>query len=176
MTQTLDVQIGSLPGARLIELPYADGELVFDIVLPAEESSLAELERTFDAATLEGGVAALSRSEAIVRLPKLKLAGASFDLARALRKLGIKALFSSAADLSGISGKPGDLVVDSVYHGVFVEVSERGTEAAGATAIAMTRSRKPVIEIDRPFLFLVRDRKSGLVLFLGRVSDPGAEG
>ena len=89
---------------------------------------------------------------------------------------------SRRADFTGIAApvKLEDrLVVNEVFHKAFVSVDEKGTEAAAATAVVMMRatSMRPVSEpkpfvADHPFLFLIRDTKSGLVLFLGRVADP----
>jgi len=83
------------------------------------------------------------------------------------------------ADFTGIAkpASPGDeLVMDNIFHKGFVRVDEKGTEAAAATAMVMrVRSMLSLpreIKADRPFLLLIRDRESGLVLFLGRVSDP----
>ena len=85
---------------------------------------------------------------------------------------------AAAADLSGIAGRPGELVVSAVVHKAFVEVAEEGTEAAAATGVAMkmTALRPPerhvVFRADRPFVYLVREKASGCVLFAGVVVKP----
>jgi serpin B len=98
------------------------------------------------------------------------------------------ALTRFQADFSGINGKqprdPESLFVSGVFHRAFVETNERGTEAAAATAILMlaaTAARPskppeiPIFRADHPFLFAIRDRKSGAILFIGRMVDPTRE-
>jgi len=89
-----------------------------------------------------------------------------------LRELGMREAFSSGADLSGIGD--GELFVDFVIHDTFVDVNEEGTEAAAATAVGVEESG-PVnpfeMTVDRPFFFVIRDRPTDAVLFLGRVTD-----
>ena len=94
-----------------------------------------------------------------------------------MEALGIHEAFTPEADLSGIAGAPGDLMVDAVVHKAFVAVDERGTEAAAATGIGvvLTSYTPPaVFQADRPFVFLIQDDASGLVLFMGRLADPTA--
>jgi len=93
-----------------------------------------------------------------------------------LAPLGMADAFSSLhADFSGMIGGR-DLVVDEVYHKAFVALDEAGTEAAAATAVVakVVAIPSPPIEVrvDRPFLFLIRDRETGTILFLGRVLNP----
>lgn len=90
----------------------------------------------------------------------------------------------SQADFSGINGyKPPDekaLFISDVFHKAFVDVNEEGTEAAAATAIVMIEAMAmaykpppiPIFRADHPFLFAIRDRVSGAILFLGRITDP----
>jgi serpin B len=94
------------------------------------------------------------------------------------------------ADFSGINGyEPPDeesLFLSAVFHKAFVEVHEEGTEAAAATAAVVTRDGAalwptkpppvPIFRADHPFVFAIRDRKSGAILFLGRMADPSREG
>jgi len=87
----------------------------------------------------------------------------------------------SQADFSGISGHKHAFYIGAVFHKAFVEVNEEGTEAAAATAVAMPRSLLakplpvPTFRADHPFLFAIRDRMSGAILFLGRITDPTRE-
>jgi serpin B len=119
-----------------------------------------------------------------VYLPKLKM-DASFDLGKALKALGMKRAFTTEAQFDGLSearSPGGKLYVSKVLHKAFVEVNEKGTEAAAATAVILKKKGKPkppetvpfmpTFRADKPFVFLIRDRKSGTVLFLGRVLDP----
>ena len=80
--------------------------------------------------------------------------------------------FSERADFSGMTGRR-DLAISEVYHKAFVALDEAGTEAAAATAVVMVMGLPPEprveVRVDRPFLFLIRDRETGTILFLGRV-------
>src|SRR5690606_20775706 len=88
-----------------------------------------------------------------------------------LAALGMPTAFSGAADFSGMI-EGGGLYLDQVEHEAFVEVDEQGTRAAAATGGEMAASHGPTITIDRPFIYLIRDRGAGTILFIGRVVDP----
>ena len=96
-----------------------------------------------------------------------------------LSAMGMPLAFDSdEADFSGMGGEQGDISIGEVIHKTFIKVNERGTEAAAATgviAVGSSREKPPVIRADHPFLFVLRDRGSGAILFMGRVVDPRAE-
>ncbi|MFT3925638.1 MAG: serpin family protein [Myxococcales bacterium] len=174
MERQADYALGMLgEDTTVLELPYAGGELSMVIVLPGGESMPKE---AFDADVLGRTLERLEPAKAKLQLPRFTAKLDSVELIPMLKELGIKALFSSQADLSGIAGKPGDLYVSHVLHGAFVDVNEKGTEASGATAVGIrTRALPapvPVLTINRPFAFLIRQVSSGLVLFAGRIGDP----
>ena len=122
-------------------------------------------------------------------LPRFKMIWGTVDMCACLKALGMTLAFDrSQADLSGVNGRQAPsqeaLFISRVLHEAFVEVNEEGTEAAAATAMEMTLGMAvslsnlpavPVFRADHPFLFAVRDRKSGTILFLGRVADPTRE-
>ena len=91
--------------------------------------------------------------------------------------MGMPQAFSRQADFSGMTGKP-EFRISAAIHKAYIDVNEEGTEAAAATAIGMRATAmrvepEPVVfEADHPFLFMIRDRKTGAILFLGRVVDP----
>ena len=88
-----------------------------------------------------------------------------------LTALGMPTAFGGAADFSGmIDG--GGLSLDQVEHEAFVEVDEQGTRAAAATGGDMVASHGPTITVDRPFIYLIRDRGAGTILFIGRGHRP----
>lgn len=158
---------------QVVRLPFADGDVVCDLVLPRGTTSLADAER----AMLDGGYAARFASESVrVALPKFTVAG-KVRLREALERLGLKQAFDGErADFSGMR-KEKDLCVAEVVHETWIAVDEKGAEATAATAVVMKRAgaerpRDPkVFAADRPFAFVLRHR-SGLVLFAGRVMDP----
>ena len=108
-----------------------------------------------------------------VIIPKFKITS-SFDLEDYLKKMGMEDAFTGAADFSGMTGKK-DLQIDKVVHKAFIEVNEKGTEAAASTAVTMRKSSAamlPVFRADHPFLYFVKDNKTGSILFMGQVMNP----
>ena len=110
-----------------------------------------------------------------VLLPKFKTTS-GFQLEKILGSMGMPQAFSRSADFSGMTGQR-ELFISAVIHKAFVNVDERGTEAAAATAVVMTRAGPPgprpaVFRADHPFLFLIRDNRTGSILFLGRLMNP----
>ena len=111
-----------------------------------------------------------------VSLPRFKLT-AECELRDALSALGMPVAFKPGeADFSGITGTR-DLAISAVVHKAFVEVEEKGTEAAAATGVVFARTaaiaQPPVIfRADHPFFFLIRDVQTGTILFLGRLVRP----
>ena len=129
--------------------------------------------------------ARLKSEEIVLHLPKLKLEPPLFALKTTLAALGMENAFDvpeGSANFNGIAPRrPNDyLYISDVFHKTFVEIDEKGTEAAAATAVVMMRATaaieekpKPLeIRVDRPFLFAIQHRPSGACLFIGRVTDP----
>jgi serpin B len=113
----------------------------------------------------------------ILTLPKFKMTQ-QFQLQSALGSMGMPLAFGAQADFSGITGNR-DLLISAVIHKAYVDVNEEGTEAAAATAVVMRGNMArmqepatPVFRADHPFIFLIRDNRSGGILFMGRVADP----
>lgn len=167
-----ELRRGVLFGCTLVELDYRSGELSFLGLLPDAPNGLPDLEtqlKMLEPGTLE---AALERSKASVRLPRLQLK-ARFDLIPTLTALGVTDVFDSAlADLSGIDPRR-EIFVDPFVHESWMTLNEEGTEAAAATAaVVTTKSAKIPISFDHPFLFFIRDNLTGAIIFTGRVVDP----
>jgi serpin B len=156
-----------------IELPYEGERMSMVLLVPRERDGLPALEESLTATNLEGWLDGLSEKTVFVSMPRFKLED-RFHLEETLPAMGMPLAFTAGqADFSGICGSPGSIWIDLVIHQTFIEVNEEGTEAAGATAVVMKRGGgPPIIRADHPFLFLIRDRATGAILFLGRVSDP----
>ncbi|WP_437298331.1 serpin family protein [Sorangium sp. So ce426] len=170
MTNHAQVRYGEGDGYEALELPYDGGELSMVLVLPSE---LGGFEAGLDRERLEGVLASLGSRSVTMALPRFKIAS-TLDLARPLEDLGMPAAFSDRADFSGIDGQ-GGLFITDVLHEAFVSVNEAGTEAAAATAMVIGETSAPepaTIRFDRPFLFVIRDRATSAILFVGRVADP----
>jgi len=161
---------------QVIELPYKGEHLSMIVLLPREVDSLSELEKKLTLENLNSWLQKLRKQEMMVYLPKFKMTS-GFELAEILAAMGMPAAFFGA-DFSGMNGRK-DLSISNVIHKAFVEVNEEGTEAAAATAVIMERvamSIEPVFRADHPFVFIIKDNRSGSILFMGRVSNPKETG
>jgi serpin B len=184
MARTARLRFANRGGTKLLELPYAGDELSMVVILPPEGQSP---DPWLTAANLEG-IGRLPLQEVEVWLPRFKIdPPAPTRLNPVLEALGMRRAFvPGAAEFEGIAEPtdPADkLFVSAVFHRAFVEVNEEGTEAAAATAVTMMRTGGAMddagparFHADRPFLFLIREQRTGLVLFVGRVGDPSAAG
>ncbi|MBI5089234.1 MAG: serpin family protein [Actinobacteria bacterium] len=173
MSRTMQMDHASGDGWQAVELPYANGSLAMLIIVP-ESGFLALFEETF---LLSDSVPYLAPRQVQLRLPRFDIES-KLPLADQLVEMGMGDAFSfENADFSGITDAA-DLAISAVVHQANITVTEAGTEAAAATAVVMQpTSAAPEDElielvVDRPFVFAVRDRKTGAVLFLGRVADP----
>ena len=161
-------------GFQALEVPYGNDFVVMLLLLP-DEGQFEAVERELDV----GSVVALTRSvnsaEVALALPRFRVES-SFALRESLSRIGIKGAFAPGADFTRVSEEPG-FALGEVLHKAVVDVDERGTEAAAATVgflLGAPQERPPPIEfrVDRPFLFLIEDKPTGTILFLGRVLDP----
>ena len=167
-------EVSSL-NSKILELPYAGDEVSMYILLPNSINGLAALESQLTSAKLNNAIAMMSSAQVDVSIPKFKMT-LKVQLAKMLMAMGMKDLFG-AADLSGIDGTR-DLVVSKVVHKAYIDVNEEGTEAAAATAVVveLTSFWPPkTFKADHPFLFFIREKVTGSILFSGRVMNPQEE-
>jgi serpin B len=163
-------------GYQAVLLPYRDVGLAMAVLLP--DGPLTALRPKVAAAGLGGLLAGTATHQVTLSLPRFRLE-AAFDLIPALERLGITEAFGGDADFGGItSAEP--LQIGAVAHKAYIDVDERGTEAAAATGVvirtrAAVRPLQPVtMVVDRPFLFAIVDTSTSLPVFLGQVVRPGA--
>ena len=163
---------------QILELPYYGEKCSLVVLLPAAKpGALEELEKHLSAQRLAQWTEALPRQEVQVFLPKFKLSWGPASLNEALGALGIREAFSpESADFSGMSPEAG-LYIGNVLHKANVEVDEAGTVAAAASAVEFLPGSAgpramPVFLADRPFMFFIRDKVEGAILFMGRLTDP----
>ena len=159
---------------QVIEMPYKGEKVSMVVLLPRKVDGLAALEKHLAAEKLSGWLGKLRRGKGDTLFPRFKLIS-RFDLSGKLQNLGMKKAFSDA-DFSRMDGTT-KLYLSAVFHKAFVEVNEEGTEAAAATgAVVGLRSirRGPSFRADHPFLFLIRDKATGSILFLGRYVSPAS--
>lgn len=158
---------------QILEMPYKGDELSMIVLLP-KEGFQENLER-LDAEKLQELRESLVNKEVEVYIPKFKFETKYF-MVETLKEMGMPTAFTEAADFSGIDGT-GDLAISNVIHQAFVEVNEEGTEAAAATAVvvgitSIDPKEIPEFRADHPFTFVIQERKTGSILFLGKVANP----
>ncbi len=154
---------------RAVEVPYGGEAFAMTVVLPAEGTTPAELMSDFDAADWEILVTGLTSERLVLSLPRFELEYER-KLNEILAELGMPEAFTPAADFSRLS--PVGVWIDEVRHKTFVRVDEEGTEAAAVTSVAGPTSAPPAFRADRPFVFVIRERFSGTILFIGQLVDP----
>jgi serpin B len=137
--------------------------------------TLEGLERVLNPAKFAAWTAALRSQKVAVIIPKFRISW-GLRLNGALQGLGVRDAFNpERADFAGMDGRPHRLYLSDVLHQTFIDVSEKGTEAAAASAMAMTKSSPAMFYADHPFLFFIRESATGSILFMGRLADPHGE-
>jgi serpin B len=167
---------GSENSWEAVGLPYKDP--AFDLVLVQPRgTSLEDLEKKLRKEGVGPIVAGMESTSVDLALPRFKVDGEARSLKAMLQGLGVRALFEQGScDLSGLSPR-NDLFVSEVVHKAFIDVHEKGTEAAAATAVVgqlRSKLRRPdkVVKFDQPFVFFLRHTPTKLVLFAGHVTKP----
>ncbi|HTU26915.1 MAG TPA: serpin family protein [Pirellulales bacterium] len=177
MHQTHRLGYAAADEVQILEMPYGRREdLSMVVLLPDEIDGLAALEKRLTSAQLEKWLGELRTTRVIVSLPRFKMTS-DFSLSNALSALGMPLAFTDKADFSRMTSEE-PLSIGAVVHKAFVDVNEEGTEAAAATAVAIgalaIRETEPPknFKADHPFVFLIRERRTNSILFLGRVVNP----
>ncbi len=158
---------------QAVTLSYDGNELSMVILLPAT-GEFSTFESSLDFRKLQEIINNLQYQEVALTMPKFEFES-SFDLKKTLSDMGMPVVFSSDADFSGMNGRR-NLSITDVVHKAFVSVDEAGTEAAAATAVIVGETSIPMelvnVNIDRPFIFMIRDIETGALLFVGRILNP----
>ncbi|XP_044885877.1 neuroserpin [Mauremys mutica] len=160
---------------QVLEIPYEGDEISMMIVLSRQEVPLVTLEPLVKAQLIEEWANSVKKQKVEVYLPRFT-AEQEVDLKDVLKGLGITEIFSRNADLTAMSDSE-ELYLAKAIHKSFLEVNEEGAEAAAASGmIAISRMAVlyPQVIVDHPFFFLVRNRRTGTILFMGRVMHPEA--
>ena len=152
---------------QAVELPYGGGALSMVIIVP---NDLAAYEAALTSESLAATIASIKDGGIHLSLPKWT-ARTHVTLTDTLAAMGMPTAFTSSADFSGMVDG-GGLWLDRVEHEAFVDVDEQGTRAAAATGGVMLGSHGPTVAVNRPYVYVIRDRGAGTILFIGRVTDP----
>lgn len=164
-------------GVQILEMPYQGDKMAMVVLLPREKDGIGKLEALLSAGEVAAWVESLRPSDTIcVHLPKFKVTYGTKEMTGLFKAMGM-ALPFEAADFAGMNGRK-DLFISAIFHKGFVDVNEEGTEAAAATAVSapccesVVVAPPPVFRADHPFVFLIREKASGNILFLGRLMNP----
>lgn len=158
---------------QILELPYKGGKISMLILLPTE--SLDSIESSLTSEKLSEYKLQMKETKLdAIYLPKFEF-DTKYFMKEALISLGMPTAFdSNSADFSGMD-RTGGLYISQVIHQAFVKVDEQGTEAAAATAVMMAKAvamPRNVFRADHPFIFIIQEKDTGNILFMGRVTDP----
>ena len=162
---------------QAIEMPYNGEKLSMIVLLPKDKYGINEVEKTLNSSNLEKWISEMKNQKVKVYFPKFELK-TNYELENTLSSMGMKNAFSNA-DFSGMDGRK-DLAISQVIHKAYIEVNEKGTEAAAVTAVVVTLTCSPyskpevppVFRADHPFMFFIIDNQTGSILFMGRVTTP----
>ena len=155
---------------KILQMPYADSDLAFLVLLPVRPDGLADLETRLEGAFLDRLLEQLRPQGVAVTLPRFELDSRT-ELQQVLQRLGMVEAFGGKADFSRMTD--GAIHIDEVIHHGHIKVDEQGTTAAAATAVMMEKSMGlSFFRATHPFLFMIRDTATGSILFLGRLMNP----
>ncbi|MEA1886712.1 MAG: serpin family protein [Bacteroidota bacterium] len=174
MHQKENFNVIEIDNAKIVELPYGQGNYTMVVVLPGENITTGDLATSLTTESWKGWMESLSGNthEVDLSLPRFK-----YRYKRRLNddliNMGMGIAFTDNADFSNISDVPS--WISRVLHESFIETNEEGTEAAAVTVVEFVNTSVPVtitINVNRPFLYFIREISTGTILFMGRVSDP----
>jgi len=168
---------------KMLELPYKGDGLSMFVLLPHEIEGIKNIEAVLTQENVQHWLSHMKSQEVIVRLPKFKME-TSYRLKDNLAAMGMPSAFSKRANFRGIGAfengfEENNLKIDKVIHKAFIETDEEGTEAAAATVVTMMidcagefEPQPKIFIADHPFMFMIQDKKTGLILFMGRFENP----
>ncbi len=161
--------------AQVLEIPYAGKNFSMLLLLPGENTALPAFESKFDPGMYQYYIDNLRQQKVQLLLPKFKMRFHT-NLEEIMVKMGMPLAFSDRADFSRMTDED-DLKIDRVIHQAFIEIDEKGTEAAAATAVTIIRkvsmpNDQIIFKADRPFKFIIKENESNTILFMGRVMNP----
>ena len=160
--------------AQYIDLPYGDGNFSMTVALPRSGKNMTDLLAYLTLERWSERLNEMDSTEVKVNLPRFKNEN-KYELKDILKQMGMQKAFEDGlADFSGIN-EEFEIFISRIIHSTFVEVNEKGTEAAAVTIIESEATSAPQYEVfcaDRPFLYIIREQTSGVILFMGKIGEP----
>ncbi len=157
--------------AKYLCMPYGNKAFSMIAILPEEGKSTDDVLQALTAGKFSGAMDKMTTEEVQVYFPKFKVKN-RFQLKPMLQAMGMVQAFIPSADFGGITdNKP--LWIDFIQDDTYVDVNEEGTEAAAVTTVAFKESAGLIFSADKPFLFVIREQSTGIILFIGKISNPG---
>jgi serpin B len=177
MSNTDDYGYYSESNYQAVRLPYGRDKIAMYVLLPNEDIDIDSFIESISQGELDSSFSSYVETEVDIKLPKFKLEYGVKRLNDVLKNLGMGIAFDPGeANFEGIAPvASNNLYIDFVDHKAFVEVNEKGTEAAAATVVGIALTSMPMTQtftVDRPFVFVIRDDRSGSILFMGKINNP----
>jgi len=163
-------------GYSVVRIPYGRDVFAFYGIVPNPDNktNIDDFIKKIAEDGIDSYVSQLEKSELSLMLPKFKFAYQK-SLVGLFKSLGMEKAFVEGG-LTNIADEPHSLFISDIYHKTFVEVNEEGTEAAAVTVVEVGEKAGPSgFFANRPFVFVIRDDRTGSVLFVGKVENPKAE-
>jgi len=157
--------------AQYLDLPYGNKAFSMTVILPAANKTTADVLNALITDIWSSTLSSLYEREVMVYLPRFKVSN-KFKLNDELQNMGMKLAFTDFADFTNLTSIP--VQISEVIHKTYVTVDEEGTEAAAVTSIGIINTSMPVIpvfRVDKPFLFVIREKSTGVILFIGKVGN-----
>lgn len=172
MSQRAEFEYFSNGDFKAVNLPYGDGNFCMTLLVPEGNKSVSSLYESLDFYNWQSYAKLFEKRELSIFFPKFK-AEYKLLLNESLIGLGMKDAFTPAADFTNLYA-PGGIFISRVLHNTFIEVDEKGTEAAAATIIEFkeTSVQDDQIHFNKPFIFIIREQQSGSILFIGQIVNP----
>lgn len=162
---------------QMVELPYGKGDFSMYVLLSGKNVSMTQFIAQLNESTLSQYITKMDSVKINLWIPKWKYSYEISDLKPELTALGMHVAFTDQADFSKMYPAQTPMHISKVVHKTYIEVNEQGTEAAGATSIgvsvtSMPLNPPPVMDVNRPFVYLITEKNSGSILFIGKVNNP----
>lgn len=172
MNKTAEIKYLETADLKIVELPYGNEKYVMKVLLPKSGTVESMISKLSNSLLLDLELKS-KKTKIVFQLPKFKIEN-SLKLIKPLQNMGLKKVFEDAADLSGITKPAGKIKVGSVTQNTYINVDEKGTEAAAVTTIGIVVTSVPVYPemiCNKPFAFIISEKTSNTIMFVGKVAN-----